>query len=98
MIATLHSLSSGPAAHPTFPPGNLTLINGSLGEHSWRLAQRNVDEMEGREKCYIYNTTILCNKGLSTQLHSVKVKDRWVLLCAFITHAYGLLVKMAPVV
>ena len=34
---------------------------GHLSEHSWRVAQVNVDEIEEREKCYIDDTTILCS-------------------------------------
>ena len=34
---------------------------GHLSEHSWRVAQVNVDEIEEREKYYIDDTTILCS-------------------------------------
>ena len=45
---------------------------GHLSEHSWRVAEVNVDEIEEREKYYIDDTTILCSQGLNTQLHSAK--------------------------
>ena len=76
MIVTLHSSSSGPAVHPNFPPGNFTLFQRIFGAISVNtdeeLHQVNVDEIEGSEKCYIDDTTILCSEGLNTQLHSAK--------------------------
>ena len=33
---------------------------GHLSEHSWRVAQVNVDEVEEREKRYVDDATILC--------------------------------------